>query len=288
MHDAATGSVTFFTDHYVNVRGTQADEAITAQLRETGLVTIDGLPNRHQVLAFATRLMGITSHPHSAPDGLTLIRDTGSHAHRAGFAGLSSGELQAHTERSGTPEPPRLMLLVCLRPTATGGDVLLADGRHVYDRLVKSCREAAIALARPRTASFGAGAGAGAGHTTQVITAHAGGRISLRLRQDGLARWSPVIQPYLPHLRGAIANSQHRITLQAGQGYLLDNHRWLHARTSFSGDRQLLRALGEPHFSLPEGFAPHSSAGPPSLKGARQGRHHSFVSTTAINERSTT
>ncbi|WP_159481650.1 hypothetical protein OHT20_21010 [Streptomyces caniferus] len=52
---------------------------------------------------FATHLMAITPHPHSAPDGLTLIRDMGSHAHRAGFAGLGSGELQAHTERSGAP-----------------------------------------------------------------------------------------------------------------------------------------------------------------------------------------
>ncbi|WP_328688536.1 TauD/TfdA family dioxygenase [Streptomyces caniferus] len=152
------------------------------------------------------------------------------------------------------------MLLVCLRPASRGGDVLLADGRDVYDRLVGSCPEAAVTSAQPRTAYFGAGAG----RTTQVLTAHADGRISIRLRQDGLARWSPIAQPYLPRLRGAIADSQRRISLRAGQGYLFDNHRWLHARTPFSGDRQLLRALGEPHFALPEGFAPHprSSAAP--------------------------
>ncbi|UKY47878.1 TauD/TfdA family dioxygenase [Streptomyces inhibens] len=140
MRDAATGSVTFFADHYVNIRASHAGDVLAAQLRETGLVTVEGLQTRNEVLTFATRVMAITPHPHSAPDGLTLIRDTGSHAHRAGFAGLGSGELQAHTERSGIPRPPRLMLLVCLRPAPRGGDVLLADGRDVYDLLVGSCR----------------------------------------------------------------------------------------------------------------------------------------------------
>ncbi|MFC5253431.1 TauD/TfdA family dioxygenase [Streptomyces nigrescens] len=269
MRDAATDCVTFFTDHHVNIGASQADGMIAARLRETGLATVDGLHTRQEVLALASRLLAVAPHPHSAPDGLTLIRDTGSRAQRAGLAGLGSGELRAHTERSGIPRPPRLMLLVCLRPAPTGGDVLLADGRDVHARLIDSCRDAADTFAQPRTAYFGAGGG----HATQVITPHAAGRISIRLRQDVLARWSPIAHPYLPHLYRAIVDSQHRITLQAGQGYLLDNHRWLHARTRFSGDRQLLRALGEPRFFLPEGFAPCSSAAPSSFcRGGRTDR----------------
>ncbi|OKI00915.1 hypothetical protein A6A06_18650 [Streptomyces sp. CB02923] len=248
-----------FTDHYVNVRAPHASDVIAAQLRETGLVTVDGLQSRHDVLAFASQVMYIAPHPHGEPDGLTLIRDTGSHARRAGLAGLGNGELRAHTERSGTPKPPRLLLLVCQQPALSGGDVLLADGRDVHARLAADRQGAAAAFAQPRTAYFGAGAG----HATQVITSHSDGRISIRLRQDGLARWSPIIQPHLSCLREAIADSQQRIHLQAGQGYLLDNHRWLHSRTRFSGDRTLLRVLGEPRFRIPEGFAPLPSAAPP-------------------------
>ncbi|MGW3952500.1 TauD/TfdA family dioxygenase [Streptomyces sp. NPDC004752] len=252
MLDASAGSERLFADHYVNLRAPHASDAIAAQLRESGLVTLDGLTTRQAVLVSASRLMAITPHPHGAPDGLTLIHDTGSHAHRAGFAGLGNGELLAHTERSGTPKPPRLILVVCVQPAAAGGVTLLADGRDVHARLVSQNRTAAIALSQPRTAYFGAGTG----HASLVFTIGADGRISIRLRQDGLARWSPVVQPYLPVLRSAITDSQHRLTLQAGQGYLLDNHRWLHARTRFAGDRQLLRALGEPHFGLPTGFIP--------------------------------
>ncbi|MDX3851124.1 TauD/TfdA family dioxygenase [Streptomyces sp. AK02-01A] len=253
MLDTSAGSETLFADRYVNLRAPHANDVIAAQLRETGLVTLNGLTTRQEVLAFASRMMAITPHPHGAPDSLTLIHDTGNHAHRAGFAGLGSGELQAHTERSGTPTPPRLILLVCLQPATAGGETFLADGREVHARLMGENRDAAVALCQPRSAYFGAGTG----HTTQVFTVQADGRISLRLRQDGLARWSPIVQPHLPALRSAIATSQHRLLLHAGQGYLLDNHRWLHARTRFTGDRRLLRALGDPRFALPGGFAPH-------------------------------
>lgn len=75
--------------------------------------------------------------------------------------------------------------------------------------------------AKPRTAYFGAGAG----HASQVFTVHADNRVSIRLRQDGLACWSPIAQPYLPTLQRVIAGCQRRLTLTPGQGYVLDNHR---------------------------------------------------------------
>src|ERR1700733_4643657 len=43
-----------------------------------------------------------------------------------------------------------------------------------------------------RTAFFGAGDG----HCTQVFTVHPSGRVTLRLRQDELARWSPLAAPH--------------------------------------------------------------------------------------------
>ncbi len=107
---------------------------------------------------------------------------------------------------------------------------------------------------QPRTAYFGAGAV----HASQVFTVRADGRVSVRLRQDGLARWNPIVHPCLPSLRRAITGCQRRLRLQPGQGYLLDNHRWLHARTQLAGKRLCLRALGEPRTPLREGFAANS------------------------------
>jgi hypothetical protein len=44
------------------------------------------------------------------------------------------------------------------------------------------------------------------------------------------------------------------VPLVAGRGYLLDNHRWLHARTAFTGPRLIHRVLGVPAPSLPTGI----------------------------------
>lgn len=91
-----------------------------------------------------------------------------------------------------------------------------------------------------------------------MFTEHSDGRVSVRLRLDSLARFSPIVQSYLPCLRSALSTYQVRLPLGAGQGYLLDNERWLHAREAFTGSRLCWRALGEPRFPLPNGFVPAS------------------------------
>lgn len=217
--------------------------AIHDALHNTGLVTLELLPTRQDVFDAASRIMHVTPHEAGEPDGLTAIRDTGQHTGREGFAGLGSGEVLPHTERSSLPVPPRLMMLVCVRPATTGGVCLLADGHAVYDDLADNHPEALAALSEPRSAFFGGGDG----HLGAVFTHRPGTlRPEVRLRWDGLARFSPLLQPYLPVLRAVIARHQRVLTLGAGQGYVLDNTRWLHARTAFTGPRLCYRALGEP------------------------------------------
>lgn len=219
-----------------------AEAAVLGALRSTGLVTLEILPTRQEVLAFAKRIMCITPHEVSDPDGLTVIRDTAQHAGREGFAGLSNGEVLPHTERSSLATPPRLMMLVCARPATTGGQCLLADGHAVYADLAEDHPDALAALSEPRSAFFGGGDG----HLGSVFTLPPDGRRpEVRLRWDGLARFSPLVQPHLPVLRAAIARHQQVLTLAAGQGYVLDNTRWLHARTAFTGPRLCYRALGD-------------------------------------------
>ncbi|GAU70589.1 putative taurine dioxygenase [Streptomyces sp. NBRC 110611] len=250
-----------FAHHRIDLMVPSVEAAIAAQLRDMGLVTLDGLTSRDAVLAFATRIMHLVPHRDSDSDGLTTIRDTRRHPHRAGFAGFGHGELAPHTERSGTPNPPRLMLLVCGQAAVTGGESLLTDGQAVHTDLFLGGQEAGLALAQPRTAFFGAGDG----HTTQVFTVHRSQRVSVRLRLDRLARWSPIVQPHLPQLRTAAVSHQITLALAPGQGYLLDNERWLHARRAFTGDRLCWRALGNPRIPMTRGFAPAPEAVPPAM-----------------------
>ncbi|WP_433547138.1 TauD/TfdA family dioxygenase [Streptomyces sp. CA-294286] len=247
---------TVLTHHHVNTTLPGALDRIAAGLRHTGLVTLTGLSSRTDVLTLATRLMTVTAHRDSDSDGLTTLYDTGRHAHRPGFAGLGNGPLEPHTERSGTPTPPRLMLLVCGQPAETGGDCLLVDGRAVHLDLSTRSGTAARALSQRRTAYFGGGDG----HPSQVFTVYDDQRVSVRLRLDGLARFSPIVQPHLPLLRTALQYHQVRLPRAPGQGYILDNSRWLHARSAFTGNRLCWRALGQPRFPLPQGFVPAPAA----------------------------
>ncbi|MEU6145070.1 TauD/TfdA family dioxygenase [Streptomyces sp. NPDC047081] len=254
-----------FARNRIDLTVPDAGERIAERLRETGLVTVDGLASRAAVIAFATRIMNVVPHRDSDPDGLTTICDTRRDAHRAGFAGFGNGALDPHTERSGTPHPPRLMLLVCGHAAVTGGECLLTDGQAVHSDLFTGDRQAGVGLAQPRTAFFGAGDG----HATQVFTVHHDLRVSVRLRFDGLARWNPIVQPYLPQLRAAAVRHQVLLPLAPGQGYLLDNERWLHARRAFTGDRLFWRALGQPVFPMHRGFVPaRASVSTPMLSEA--------------------
>ncbi|MFJ7412824.1 TauD/TfdA family dioxygenase [Streptomyces sp. NPDC098077] len=224
---------------------------ICAQLRDRGIVTIDHLGSRSAVRGYAHRVMTLWKHPDSDKDRLTTIRDSGSRADRAGQAGFGRGELAPHTERSGIPRPPRLMMLVCLRKADAGGEVLLTDGQAVHEHLSRSAPEALEYMRRPGTAFYGGGGG----HASQIFTPLLSSRVSLHLRRDQLAQFSPLIQRFLPALDEAIAAHQRAFLLEPGQGYIVDNHRYLHARAAFEGHRECVRALGEPRFSLLPGFS---------------------------------
>ncbi|MGW2137595.1 TauD/TfdA family dioxygenase [Streptomyces sp. NPDC001773] len=260
-------SLTLFEAHAAPL-ATGFSQITTAMelVRTRGIATVEGLDTRTKVLSFARQVMTLVSHRDSDPDALTTIRDRGASSQRPGLAGLGTGELLAHTERSSLPSPPHLMLLVCQQPVDSGGDVLLTDGRALHTFLLERAPQALEMMTLPGTAFYGDGGG----HPSQIFTRHRGERITIRLRQDALAAFSPLLQPHLAHLRTAIETVQQRITLNAGQGYIIDNSRWLHARTGFRGDRVCLRALGSPRTPIPPGFPvvdPRAEAVPDGLPG---------------------
>ncbi|MDH6709203.1 hypothetical protein P3T27_005949 [Kitasatospora sp. MAA19] len=236
-----------------------------AVLSEHGVLRLARLGGRDDVLIAAGRLMSsLWKHRDADPDSLTVIRDTGRHDGRPGFAGLGRGTLPLHTECAQHPDPPRLLLLACARAGDTGGESLLVDGQAVLAELAAHHPAAIEALSAERAAYFG---GSG-GHFAPVLQQLPASRWRLRLRQDGLARFSPEADAHLPALRKAIDRNTRRLRLAPGQGVVLDNHRLLHGRTAFSGERLILRALGDPHsaLGLGPGFpAPWSTARPTAL-----------------------
>ena len=68
-----------------------------------------------------------------------------------------------------------------------------------------------------------------------------------RLRFDDAVQISATLIDNLPKLRSILYKNAFVAELQAGQCYAVDNHRFLHGRTSFTGSRELLRVLAYPH-----------------------------------------
>lgn len=100
---------------------------------------------------------------------------------------------------------------------------------------------------RTRTAYFGGAAG----YVGAVFESAGPERWTIRLRLVELVRFAPHAVPHGEILREVIDRHTMSLRLGKGQGFVLDNTRWLHGRRSITGPRVMLRALGEPHPRLP-------------------------------------
>ncbi|HUZ25257.1 MAG TPA: TauD/TfdA family dioxygenase [Streptosporangiaceae bacterium] len=229
--------------------GDVADPLTLGRLRRqvcsAGLAVFDGAPDAGAMLAVAGQVMSVTAHPDSDKRGITTITDLGPAAGQPNAGGFSRRELMSHTDRSGVPDPPALMMLTCAVQAPAGGATRLTDGLAVHDDLRATCPESLHALSRARTVLFGGAAG----YLGAVFTPAAGrspARVAMRLRLDDLGFFSPNVAEWIPPLTASIERHTCTMTLHPGQGLLLDNHRWLHARDTFEGPRRLYRLLGNP------------------------------------------
>jgi hypothetical protein len=226
-------------------------EKMRYQVCSDGLALFDGAYGVEATLAVAGQMMHVTAHPDSDDHGVTTIADLGQAADQPNAAGFSRRELMAHTDRSGVPEPPGLMMLTCAVQARAGGANRFTDGLAVHDDLAATCPESLQALSRARSVLFGGAAG----HLGAVFTPVPGpvpgsARVAIRLRLDDLVSFSPEVAEWIPRLTASINLHTFTVTLQPGQGVLLDNHRWLHARNTFEGPRRMYRLLGNPLPSL--------------------------------------
>ncbi|WP_158073508.1 TauD/TfdA family dioxygenase [Actinophytocola xanthii] len=218
--------------------------SLTAVLVERGLAMFDGVASKEDLLRLARSIATIVPHRDSDSTGITAIADVGSQV-RSGFAGFTTSALNPHTDRSGIDRPPALLLMSCQQPATRGGECVVIDGKSVYDDLASTNPEAIKALSAPRSVLFGGAAG----HLGSIFT-RVGDRVSVRLRLDDLAKFSSEVARWIPDLRATLGRHIHILRLNAGQGYILDNHRWLHGRRTFSGQRVMYRVNGDPLDSL--------------------------------------
>ncbi|WP_024805721.1 TauD/TfdA family dioxygenase [Nocardia sp. BMG51109] len=225
---------------------------VASRLATDGIARFDHIRTRAQFVTLAASLGRIVPHRDSDDDGVTMLENRADVGRRIGFEGFGTGALAPHTDRSGVIDPPALLLVLCGRKSSSGGECIAIDGRSVYTDLAAHSPEAVHELSRSRTVLFGGAAG----YLGSVFEHARSGRIRVRYRTDGLAKFSPDLTRWLPGLNEAIERHTVRFALEPGQGYALHNHRWLHGRTAFTGERVMYRLSLNPHpeFAISSGF----------------------------------
>ncbi|MEU2944943.1 TauD/TfdA family dioxygenase [Nocardiopsis alba] len=245
-HPLPVDADVLFERYRVEPRGNDPHQHLASALRERGLATFGEIHDRPAFARMARALAALYTHPDSEPDGLTLLhaRD-GSPG--SGQRGFTDSELFPHTERSCLPKPPQLLMLMYLTPANHGGESVLIDGRAVAKELSLTTPETWSALSTPRSAYFGGSSG----YVGAVFEPAAPERWSIRLRLDQLIRFAHRSAHHVEVFREVMDRHTMVLRLGQGQGFILDNTRWLHGRHAFTGPRVMLRALGEPHTHIP-------------------------------------
>ncbi|PKX98638.1 putative haloacid dehalogenase-like hydrolase [Aspergillus novofumigatus IBT 16806] len=182
-----------------------------------------------------------------------IVRPRNEKAHGSGIShirfapnltgkGYSSEELFFHTDRSGWDEPPRILMSTLKSRSEAGGESLLADGYQVLGALKQEDEKLYDLITNSKHTSFRS--------DDEVFVPRAifdREKGILRFRFDDSIQLSASMVSRFSRLQDIIYENAFVVSLQPGQGYILDNHRYLHGRASFSGSRELLRVLVKPH-----------------------------------------
>ncbi|WP_444947438.1 TauD/TfdA family dioxygenase [Micromonospora ureilytica] len=185
----------------------------------------------------------------TVPVGAPRLRTGDGDKNEAGFTELP---LLPHTDRSLHAQPPSVLATLMLAPARAGGSATLVDGSRVLTLVRHRAEDATIAELRLREA---------AGRSGPPLVEFTPGHARIRYRDDRVAG------PYsadgrtdlVAEFRRLIVDTTRSLHLGSGDGYLVHNHRFMHGRTAFTGDRSIVRFLARvnsdhPYAWLNRGF----------------------------------
>lgn len=222
----------------------QGIEKLSEEINQRGLVLIKNISKSEQFLVLFSSLGKIYHHADSFSNGLTHIKYDGESVSRSNAAevnklGLTQGALVPHTDRSGIELPPRLLALWIERQSRIGGASIFADGQQIFEEISAHFPEAIEILSRPKSVVFKSESGLIEGSIFQIC----GDEFFMRFRFDRMVYLSPDVAEVMPIFLETLRKCLVKIRLNSNEGYLIDNHKWLHGRTHYSGFRSAYRLL---------------------------------------------
>lgn len=228
-----------FQRTFVDLAQPDYSERLTQVLNEYGFATFDGLTSPDDLLPIANQFGQIIIHRDSDEKGITTIAPREDASYLSGHAGFSNKELYLHTDGTVMTEPASFLLIYCSQPAESGGESLLLDGKRLHDELVRINPGLLEALSSPGSAIFGPIDSQRVGSVIEDWN----GLKTMRFRFDDLGFYSASIARQLPEFLSIMDRLQTKFRAKKGQGYIVNNRRSLHGRTSFTGHREMFRVL---------------------------------------------
>ncbi len=232
-----------FEAHHMDDILSRDPEDVFRTISTFGIVTFSlrGDNLREELSCLGAALGRVRPHPHSDADGATTIAPRPGTDLQAGQLGFSREHLPPHTDASAMELPPDLLLNVCATPAARGGEALLVDMRAVLARALQLHPGMFERLLTPGSAIFGTPGHTRAGSVFELCD----GRVHVRFRQDDGMFFNATVLAEATALLGLVDAMTVQLHLERGQGYIVDNHWWLHGRTRFDGPREVIRILAD-------------------------------------------
>jgi len=221
----------------------KAIEKVIESISSRGIAFVNGVESRTDFVNFARALGRIVQHPDSERAGVTLITNNHEVSNRDGHQGFSTQELFPHTDRSTTAKPPLLLLMTCSKAAPIGGVSTFVDSAALLAHIKAGDPELAELLFAPNTAIFHDRLSTYEG---AIFEESAEGSVNIRFRNDRRGYFCAPLAAKFSTLTRAIQQCAFGYKLRSGEMVVLNNHRWLHGRTAFGGERMIWRLLVEP------------------------------------------
>lgn len=117
---------------------------------------------------------------------------------------------------------------------------MLADGREVLEELTSGFSSFGHPFIDKPAVIFDDSRDAFKGN---IFVKEEDGSYTIRYRRDEFAYFSFPVLEELERLDKLLYKHSLMLKLSAGDGYIINNRRWLHGRKDFSGEREFLRLL---------------------------------------------
>jgi alpha-ketoglutarate-dependent taurine dioxygenase len=177
----------------------------------------------------------IFHHPHADQLGVTIISPRAQSSDLPGMKGFTNDALAPHTDRSTTSNPPAILATAVIEAASRGGRAMLCDGLA----MLLTLRAEGLTIDDLSKIYLETEDGSRNG-----VFDFDGEKCRIRYRDDNVAHPQGTasgrvalacLRRFLP--RGIT------IDMKEGDGYIVHNHRYLHGRQCFAGDRKIVRIL---------------------------------------------